>query len=272
MRSMHKVQSADGTPIAYEMHGHGPPLVMVHGSSLDHTRWGPSVVRLAEHFTLFLMDRRGRGASGDSPVYSIEREFEDVAAVVDSVGQPVNLLGHSYGAVCSLEAARLTESIDKLVLYEPPLPTGEAGPLFGKHMPERLEELLQKGERDTLVELFLRGVVGCTSAEVQALRKSSTWKVRLQAAHTLPREVRMAESYRFDPARFSEVKLPTLFLLGTESPKYMRGSTIVAAAALQHSRVAVLEGQGHAAMTTAPDMFLGNVLAFLEGQEETKDA
>jgi pimeloyl-ACP methyl ester carboxylesterase len=265
MRSMHKVQSADGTSIAYEMRGQGPPLVMVHGSSLDHTRWGSSLHRFAEHFTLVLMDRRGRGASGDGPVYSIEREFEDVAAVVDAVGRPVHLLGHSYGAVCSLEASRLTPSIDKLVLYEPPLPLGEAGVLFGKRVPERLEDLLEKGERDALVELFLRIVVGCTADEVQALRKSSTWKVRLQAAHTLPREVRMAETYRFDASRYSAVRVPTLLLLGTESPKFMRDSTLVAAAALQNSRIESLEGQGHAAMTTAPDMFLRKVLAFLEG-------
>jgi pimeloyl-ACP methyl ester carboxylesterase len=264
MRSMHKVQSADGTPIAYEIRGQGPPLVMVHGSSLDHTRWGSSIHRLAEHFTLFLMDRRGRGASGDGPVYSIEREFEDVAAVVESVGRPVFLLGHSYGAVCSLEASRLTAAIDKLVVYEPPLPMGDPGPLFGGRIPERLEELLQKGERDTLVELFLRAVVGCTSAEVQSLRKSSTWNVRLQAAHTLPREVRMAETYRFDPARFSKVRVPTMLLLGSLSPTYMHDSTMAAAAALQNSRVEMLPGQGHAAMTTAPDMFLRKVVMFLE--------
>ena len=84
MRSMHQVRSPDGTAIAYERRGQGPPLVMVHGSSLDHSRWGPSVTRLAGRFTLLMMDRRGRGASGDGPVYSIEREFEDVAAVADA--------------------------------------------------------------------------------------------------------------------------------------------------------------------------------------------
>lgn len=260
---MHKVQSADGTPIAYEMRGHGPPLVMVHGSSLDHTRWGPSITRLAEHFTLVLMDRRGRGSSGDGPAYAIEREFEDVAAVVDSVGRPVFLLGHSFGAVCSLEASRLTEAIDKLVLYEPPLPMGGKGPVFGC-TPESLEELLKKGDRDTLVDIFLREVVGCTEPEMQSLRKSSSWKVRLDAAHTLPRELRMAESYRFEAASFSKVRVPTMLLLGSLSPDYMRESTMAAAAALQFGRVEMLPGQGHAAMTTAPDMFLRKVVMFLE--------
>ena len=264
MRTMHKVRSPDGTEIAYEARGHGPPLVMVHGSSLDHARWGSSVGRLAEHFTLLMMDRRGRGASGDAPVYSIEREFEDVAAVVDSVGRSVFLLGHSYGAVCSLEAARLTPAIDKMVLYEPPLPLGGPGPMFGVDIPERLDELLRRGERDALVELFLREVVKVTDPELQALRRSSTWQIRLLAAHTLPREVRMAETYHFDASRFSRVRVPTLFLLGTESPRIMHDSTKAAAAALQSSRVEILPGQGHAAMTTAPQMFLDKVLGFLE--------
>jgi pimeloyl-ACP methyl ester carboxylesterase len=266
MHPMHQVRSLDGTNIAYEKRGHGPPLVMVHGSSLDHARWGSSVVRLAERFTLLMMDRRGRGASGDAPTYSIEREFEDVAAVVDAAGEPAHLLGHSYGAVCAMEASRLTSAIDKLVLYEPPFPVGNPGPLFGPDTPERLDDLLQRGERDALVELFLRDVVGVSEAELQALRRSSTWRVRVQAAHTLPREIRMAETYHFDPSRLAKVRTPTLLLLGTESPRLMHDSTMAAHAALQNSRVELLPGQGHAAMTTAPEMFLAKVLAFLEDE------
>ena len=239
---------------------------MVHGSSLDHTRWGSSVARLAGRFTLLMMDRRGRGASGDGPVYSIEREFEDVAAVAEAVGMPVHLLGHSFGAVCAMEAARLTSAIDKLVLYEPPFAVGNPGPLFGAHMPERLEDLLRRGERDALVEVFLREVVGVTDAELQALRRSSSWLVRVQAAHTLPREVRTTESYRFDPGRLAKVRAQTLLLLGTESPRLMHDATKAAHAALQNSRVELLPGQGHGAMTTAPEMFLAKVLAFLEDE------
>ena len=266
MHSMHQVRSPDGTNIAYERRGHGPPLVMVHGSSLDHARWGRSVAGLAGRFTLLMMDRRGRGASGDGPSYSIEREFEDVAAVVEAAGRPAHLLGHSYGAVCAMEASALTSAIDKLVLYEPPFPVGNPGPLFGPDIPERLEDLLRRGERDALVEIFLREVVGVSEAELQALRRSSTWRVRLQAAHTLPREVRMAESYHFDPSRLAKVRTPTLLLLGTESPRLMHDSTMAAHAALQNSRVELLPGQGHAAMTTAPEMFLAKVLAFLQGE------
>jgi pimeloyl-ACP methyl ester carboxylesterase len=237
---------------------------MVHGSSLDHTRWGPSVAYLAERFTLLMIDRRGRGASGDAPAYSIEREFEDVAAVADAAHGPVHLLGHSYGAVCAMEGACLTSAVDKMVLYEPPFPVGGPNPLFGPEMPERLEELLLRGERDALVELFLREVVRVTDAELQALRRSSSWAVRVKAAHTLPREVRMAETYRFDPSRLAKVRAKTLLLLGTESPGLMHDSTMAAHAALQNSRVELLPGQGHAAMTSAPKMFLAKVLEFLE--------
>ena len=113
------VTSKDGTPIAYWRSGEGPPLVLVHGTTADHSRWTPVLPAFEQRFTVCAVDRRDRGGSGDSEDYSIEREFEDVAAVVDSIGEPVDLLGHSYGAVCALEAALLTRNVHKLVLYEP---------------------------------------------------------------------------------------------------------------------------------------------------------
>ena len=98
------VTSADGTSIAYERGGRGPPLVLVHGTTADHTRWDPLRPDFEEHFTVYAIDRRGRGGSGDAAHYELEREFEDVATVVESIDEPVNLLGHSHGALCSLEA------------------------------------------------------------------------------------------------------------------------------------------------------------------------
>ena len=105
------VTSKDGTPLAYWRCGEGPPLVLVHGTAADHSRWGPVLPAFEERFTVYAVDRRGRGGSGDSDEYAVEREFEDVAAVVDSLGEPVNLLGHSYGALCALEAALLTRNV-----------------------------------------------------------------------------------------------------------------------------------------------------------------
>ena len=131
--SQESVTSKDGTPIAYWRSGDGPPLVLVHGTAADHHRWTPVLPAFEQHFTVCAVNRRGRGGSGDSSDYAIEREFEDMAAVVDSLGEPANLLGHSYGALCALEAAPLTRHVRKLVLYEPPMDvTDEQIPARGR--------------------------------------------------------------------------------------------------------------------------------------------
>jgi pimeloyl-ACP methyl ester carboxylesterase len=113
--------SPDGTSIACWRSGQGPALVLVHGGTNDHTYWNPLLPTLTPHFTVYAMDRRGRGGCGDATAYALEREFEDVVAVVDNIGEPAHLLGHSYGALCALEAARLTPNVAKLMLYEPPV-------------------------------------------------------------------------------------------------------------------------------------------------------
>lgn len=119
------VQSADGTPIAVWVEGEGPPLVLVHGSMQNHTISAALVEELRTGITTSAVDRRGFGASGDAPVYAIEREFEDIAAVVDAVaariGSPVALWGHSYGASCAIGGAALTGNVSHLLLYEPSL-------------------------------------------------------------------------------------------------------------------------------------------------------
>jgi pimeloyl-ACP methyl ester carboxylesterase len=117
-----RVASADGTEIAYWTSGEGPPLVLVHGATADHNRWGPLLPYLERSFTVHAMDRRGRGGSGDAPGYSIAREFEDVAVVVDAVagasGSVVDIYGHSYGGLCVFGGATLTSNIGNLVLYD----------------------------------------------------------------------------------------------------------------------------------------------------------
>ncbi len=115
------VVSRDGTSIAAWRSGEGPPLVLIHGAAADHHRWAPVLPALEERFSVFAIDRRGRGGSGDANDYALEREFEDVVAVVEWAGEGVNVLGHSYGGICALEAAFLTDRIRKLVLYEPPM-------------------------------------------------------------------------------------------------------------------------------------------------------
>ena len=110
-----KVVSKDGTPIAVWRSGEGAPLVLIHGAAADHNRWAPVLPALEERFTVLAVDRRGRGQSGDATDYALEREYEDVVAVVESAGEGVSVLGHSYGGICALEAALLTDGIRNLV-------------------------------------------------------------------------------------------------------------------------------------------------------------
>jgi pimeloyl-ACP methyl ester carboxylesterase len=258
---MQTITSKDGTVIAFERSGKGPPLVLVHGTTADHTRWKPVLPQLESHFAVYSVDRRGRGGSGDAQPYTIEREFEDIAAVVDAIGQPVLLLGHSYGAICALEASLRTRNLRKLVLYEPPIRTG--GSLYPPGTVERIQALLDVGELDSVVTTFFREVVRASDEEIGMLRSLPNWPARVAAAHTIPRELRINDEYVFEPVRFSAMRVPTLLLLGGSSPPMFKDAVEAVRAALPDAHVTVLPGQQHAAMNTAPDLFLREVLRFL---------
>lgn len=259
---MDKVRSADGTRIAYEKTGHGPPLVLVHGTTADHTRWARLLPALEAEFSVLAMDRRGRGQSGDAPVYALEREYEDVVAVVDAAGTDVSLLGHSYGALCALEAALRTSKLRRLVLYEPVFPV-DGIELYAPGAARRLEDMLEKGDRDLALTTFLREIAQMSELEVNALRSDPSWQGRLAAAHTVVRELADGD-YVFEPERFQRLKLPTLLLVGGESPTMLKAPTEQLAAVLPDCRVVVMPGQGHAAMNTAPELFLREVGGFLK--------
>lgn len=248
--------------IAFERTGHGPPLVLVHGTTADHTRWKPVLPGLEMYYTVYAMDRRGRGGSGDSAVYDIDHEADDVAALVDSIGQPVFLLGHSYGAICSLEAAMRTRNVRKLILYEPPIVTG--APFYTAEVIERLNERLLAGDREGAVLTFYREIVRTSENDLRTLRALPNWPGRVAAAHTIPRELRGSEEYRFKGSRFAGFDTPTLLLVGGDSPAHFRDAVKAVHAAIPSAHVAVLEGQQHAAMNTAPQLFLRQVVDFLQ--------
>ena len=254
------VVSADGTPIGFRRSGHGPPLVLVHGTAADHTRWAPVMPALEERFTVLAVDRRGRGASGDADDYAIEREFEDVAAVADRAGEATTVLGHSYGAGCALEAALLTESVARLILYEPSLGVVAAR----EELVARLESLLKAGERDELLAYFMAEVAGASPEQIEMMRSRPVWQARLAVAHTIPRELRADRAYAFDAARARGVGVPTLLLRGETSPAAFAAAGEMAAAALPSCRTVVMAGQGHVAMDTGTDLFTGEVLSFLD--------
>jgi pimeloyl-ACP methyl ester carboxylesterase len=263
--SQETVTSVDATPIAYWRSGEGSPLVLVHGTAADHGRWAPVLPAFEERFTVCAVDRRGRGGSGDSDdYYAIEREFEDVAAVVDSLGEPVNLLGHSYGALCALEAALLTRNVRKLMLYDPGIEVA-GQEIYPPEVIERLEALLEAGDRDGVVATTMREVAGLPPETVEYMRSQPAWQARVAAAHTIPRELRAVKAYDFDPERFGDLGVPTLLLGGGESPVALRKVGEAVEEALPDSRIVVMAGHGHAAMDTGTDLFTTEVLRFVEG-------
>ncbi|HET9638921.1 MAG TPA: alpha/beta hydrolase [Allosphingosinicella sp.] len=255
-----KVVSEDGTPIAFWRSGEGPPLVLIHGAAADHSRWAPVLPSLEEHFSVLAIDRRGRGQSGDADGYAIEREYEDVAAVAERAGDEVNLLGHSYGGICALESALLTDRVRKLVLYEPPMGFLASPP----EVVDRLQTLLDEGNRDELVAFFMHEVAGLPSDQVELLRSLPAWEARLAVAHTIPREERASREYVFDADRFRDLDVPTLFLQGGDSPAPFNAAGEAVRAALADCRVVVMPGQRHAAMDTGTELFTAEVLSFLE--------
>jgi pimeloyl-ACP methyl ester carboxylesterase len=256
------VRSADGIPIAVWVDGDGPALVMVHGSIADHSTFEPFVAVLRHHVTTYCVDRRGFGASGDAADYSIERDFEDVAAVVDVVaartGGSVALWGHSYGANCAMGGAALTGNVHHLVLYEPslglPYPPGSI---------ERIEAALARGDRDAAIVAVLVDILEMTGDEIDALRASPLWPTRLAAAPTIPRECRAEEGWVYQPGQFDRITAPTLMLAGSDSVRPVAEATARAAAAIPNARIHVLDGHGHFAHKTDPAMVTALIQQFI---------
>ena len=259
------IQSTDGTSIVVWADGNGPPLVLVHGALNDHTTDRPFIDELRGTVTTFAMDRRGRGASGDGTDYAIEREFEDVAAVVDAVaartGQAVSVWGHSYGADCAMGAAALTGNVARLVLYEPGLGFTCSDSVL--EAIEAVDTAVAAGDLEGALLTALRGIVELTEDEIAVVRATPGWPARLAAVPRLPREVRAEVDWAYQPGQFDTVKAPTLLLAGAESPPAQQEATQRAAAAIPDARVRTLDGHSHIAHRLDPAMVAAIVCEFV---------
>lgn len=255
---METIRSKDGTPIACRTSGKGPPVLLVHGTTDDGGLWEPLLPAMEPDRTVYAMDRRGRGGSGDAEAYALEREWDDIAAVVDAIGGSVDVVAHSFGATCALEACRLTRHVRRLVLYEPPMP-------FGRRFwsDEIAKAFLNAGEAEQVLLLFYRDLLKMPEQQIAARQGTGRWPAKIAAAHTITRELQALDRYVFAPERFVAMRTPTLLLLGGESPVFRRSVAETLCAALPESRIAMLPGQMHGAIQDAPDLFAQAVLAFL---------
>lgn len=258
------VTSADGTEIAFERSGSGPPLVLVYGNGDVHNFWDEGGVRpaFADHYTVYAIERRGRGESGDAGGYELDREAEDVAAVVEAIDDPATLLGHSGGALYSLEATLRTDNLRNVILYEPPIQVGDHELDVAEEITET-RTLVDRGENEQALVLFLRDVAGLAPEEIDAMRSAPIWQDMVVAAYTLPRELQAIGEYEFEAARFADLTTPTLLLSGSESSSLYKDATKAVDEALANSRIATFEGEQHMAMHTAPVRFVDEVRSFI---------
>jgi pimeloyl-ACP methyl ester carboxylesterase len=255
------VRSADGTPLAVWADGNGPALVLVHGSPSDHTTFDPLVAELRGDFTTFAMDRRGSGDSGDTAPYAIEREFEDVAAVVEAAarsGGPVTLWGHSYGANPAMGGASLTADVRHLILYEPS---------FGLSYPSEqlaaIEAAVADGDRQGAIRAVFVDTGVMTPEEFEAFMAGPRWPRVLAAALTVPRECRVEHTWTYAPGQFDRITAPTLLLTGSETAAALTMLTVRAAAAIPRAHIRVLPGHGHFAHRSEPALVAGIIRAFV---------
>lgn len=248
--------SARGINVSYARHGSGPALVLVHGGFSDHnTNWEFVREPLARHFTIYAVARRGRGDTSATVGHSVEDEALDVVALLEAIGEPARLAGHSYGAHVALRAALLCpQRVSHLSLYEAPCPN-----LMSSTALATLEGLADEGHWSEFAYYFFRNVLTVPAAELDDLRSSPLWQPIVADAAASLQDLRALSRYTFDPETFRGLPVPVLLQTGSQSPR----SFYVTDALLNVLSIVSLDefpGQAHEAMTTAPDLYVESLL------------
>jgi len=241
---MERIPSSDGTTIAFDRIGEGPAVILVCGGSTDRMANAALAALLAPRFTVFNYDRRGRGDSGDTPPYAVEREVEDIDAVIAAAGGSTYLYGTSSGAALALQAAASGLPITKLALWEPPfIPDESARP--PANQVETYNELVAAGRRGDAVEFFMTKVVGMPAEFVAEARNAPWWPAQEALAHTLAYDATIMGDYSLPTERAASVKAPTLVIAGGADFPWMRETAQALAEALPDGQTRTLERQGH---------------------------
>jgi pimeloyl-ACP methyl ester carboxylesterase len=248
---MKMATSRDGTHIAYDELGEGPPLVLVGGAFNTRT-FGPNgglAPLLAERFTVINYDRRGRGDSTDTAPYSVEREIEDLEALIAEAGGSAHVFGISSGAALAMEAANRGLAIDKLALYEAPFVVDDSRAPVPDDYLERLEGMVASDRRSDAIRLFMREGVGLPAVFVALMRFMPAWSKLRAIAHTLPYDAAIVYDYQkgrpLPTKAWASATMPTLAVAGGKSPDWMRHAMRELAEVLPNARHHTLEGQTH---------------------------
>ncbi|MCU1443301.1 MAG: lysophospholipase [Cryobacterium sp.] len=244
--------SADGSTIAYDMVGSGPPLIIIGGAFNTRHSAGDIAALLAADFSVYSYDRRGRGDSTETKPYAIDREVEDVVALVKAAGGSAVVYGHSSGAALALEAAVQGAALSKLALYEPPLTTPAHGGSPAAWATQ-VQAAVDAGDREAAATLFLRGS-GADDASIDAVRNLPWWPGMLAMAHTLPYDIVLLGDGTVPVERLASVTAPTLLMFGGDSPPWAEQVATAAAGAMSQGTTLRIAGSGHNvdASTIAP--------------------
>ncbi|MEU9079889.1 alpha/beta fold hydrolase [Kitasatospora sp. NPDC004745] len=241
---MRKVVSRDGTTIAYEKAGEGPPIVLLNGSFRDHTIFDALVPELAPHCTTYVYDRRGRGESGDAAEYAVEREIEDLRAVIEEAGGSAVVFAGSSGANLAIEAALAGAPITKLALHEPFYRVdGFPKPVW--NFAKTLRVTLEEGRRDEAVEYYLGAFLGLTPDTVAEWRQGPIWAMNEANAHTLVYDTTICGDCSIPADRLAGYRTETLVLNSSGTSAWLRAAARATAAAVPNGRALELPGSWH---------------------------
>lgn len=248
---MKKVTSKDGTSIAYDQAGQGPALILVDGAFGSRT-FGPNgamVPLLSDKFTVYTYDRRGRGDSGNTAPYAVEREIEDLDAVIQAAGGTAMAYGISSGAGLVLEAANAGLPVTKIALYEAPFITDDSRKPIMDNFPGHLDELVKAGKRGEVVKEFMTKGVNIPGFVVVMMRLMPAWPKLKALAPTVVYDMTIMDPYQhgkpFEPGKWPSVTMPTLAISGGKSPAWMQNGMKSLARVLPNARHRTLEGQTH---------------------------
>jgi pimeloyl-ACP methyl ester carboxylesterase len=247
---MDTVTSRDGTTLAYDRLGDGPPVVLISGGSVDRTSNAGLAEQLADSHSVYNSDRRGRGDSGDTPPYAIQREVEDIAAVIEAAGGSAHLYGTSSGAGLAMHAAAAGLPVVKLALWEPPYNVN-GRPDLPDDTASVYRELVESGRRGDAAEYFMAKVVGMPPEFVAQARQAPWWAQQEAIAHTLAYDATVMGDYTLPTDIAKSVPVPTLIIVGGASFGFMAETADALATLIPNARVATLEGQQHNVDPTA---------------------